>query len=279
MNFKDPVALGRTGLRVGRLGVASGYWAPADAIETAFEHGCNYFTWGTFIRGRSPHMAEAIRRIVANGQRDRLVLAMFSYAHQAFLTEMFLVRGLKAVGLECADVLILGYFSRRPPRSVIDGALRLKEKGLVRFVGLSGHNRALFPELRREGLFDVFHIRYSAVNSGAEVDAFPGLTGDDRPGVVAFTATAWGGLLNRKKMPAGESPSSAADCYRFALSHPGVDVCMMGARSADQVREDLRALDLGPLGPDEMSRMRRIGDHIYGKPRARPSEQQAESSR
>jgi len=59
MSFRDPVALGRTGLRVGRLGVASGYWAPADAIETAFEHGCNYFTWGTFIRGRSPHMAAA----------------------------------------------------------------------------------------------------------------------------------------------------------------------------------------------------------------------------
>jgi aryl-alcohol dehydrogenase-like predicted oxidoreductase len=270
VSFREPVVLGRTGLRVGRLGVASGYWAPADAIETAFEQGCNYFTWGTFIRGRSPHMAEAIRRVVANGQRDRLVLAMFSYAHQAFLTETFLVRGLKAVGLERADVLVLGYFSRRPPRSVIEGALRLKEKGLVRFLGLSGHNRALFPQLRRENLFDVFHVRYSAVNSGAEVDAFPGLAGDDRPGVVAFTATAWGRLLNGEKMPAGHSPLSAADCYRFALSHPGVDVCMTGARSTDQMRDNLRALDLGPLGPDEMSRIRRIGDHLYGKPRALP---------
>jgi predicted aldo/keto reductase-like oxidoreductase len=267
MSFKEPVTLGRTGLKVGRLGVASGYWAPADAIELAFEHGCSYFTWGTFIRGRSPHMGEAIRRIVANGQRDRLVLGMFSYAHQAFLTERFLIRGLRAVGVERADVLVLGYFSRRPPRSVIDGALRLKEKGLVRFIGLSGHNRPLFPELRRDGLFDVFHIRYSPVNSGAEVDAFPGLRGNDRPGVVSFTATAWGGLLNKKKMPAGEPPLSAADCYRFALSNPGVDVCMMGARTVEQVRENLRTLDLGPLGPEEMSRVRRIGDHIYGKPR------------
>ena len=270
MSFRDPVVLGRTGLRVGRLGVASGYWAPTDAIETAFEHGCNYFTWGTFIRGRSPHMAEAIRRIVANGQRDRLVLAMFSYAHLAFLTEKLLVRGRRSVGLERADVLILGYFSRRPPRSVIDGALRLNEKGLVRFIGLSGHERALFPELRREGLFDLFHVRYSAVNSGAEADCFPGLSGDDRPGVVAFTATAWGRLLNAKKMPAGEPPLRASDCYRFALSHPGVDVCMIGPRTADEMRENLRALDLGPLGADEMTPVRRIGDHIYGKPRPRP---------
>jgi hypothetical protein len=114
MSFKEPVALGRTGLEVGRLGVASGYWAPADAIELALEHGCNCFTWGTFIRGRSPHMGEAIRRIIANGQRDRLVLGMFSYAHQAFLTEKLMVRGLKAVGLERADVDHLYGKPRRP---------------------------------------------------------------------------------------------------------------------------------------------------------------------
>ncbi len=267
MDFTQPVTLGRTGLEVGRLGIASGYWAPADAIELAFERGCNYLTWGTFIRGRSPHAAEAIRRIVANGQRDRLVLAMFSYAHQAFLTEKFLVRGQRAVGLEYADVLVLGYFSSPPGRAILDGALRLKERGLVRFIGMSGHNRKLFGPLRREGVFDLFHIRYSAVNSGAEQDAFPQLGGDDRPGVVAFTATAWGRLMNPRKMPTGEAALSATDCYRFALSHPSVDVCMVGAKSLAEMRENVRVLELGPLDPAGMARMRRIGDHIYGKPR------------
>jgi aryl-alcohol dehydrogenase-like predicted oxidoreductase len=267
MDFTQPVTLGRTGLKVGRLGIASGYWAPADAIELAFERGCNYLTWGTFIRGRSPHLREAVRRIVANGQRDRLVLAMFSYAHQPFVTERLFARGLKALGLDHADVLVLGYFSRPPGRAIVDGALRMKEKGLVRFIGLSGHNRKLFPELRREGVFDLFHIRYSAVHSGAEQDAFPQLGGDDRPGVVTFTAAAWGKLANQGKMPPGETPPPPADCYRFALSHPAVDVCMVGARSLPQMREDLRALELGPLDAEEMARMRRVGDHIYGKPR------------
>lgn len=247
--------------------MASGYWAPAEAIELAFERGCNYLTWGTFLRGRSPHVREAVRRIVANGQRDRLVLAMFSYAHQPFLTETFFVRGLRALGLERADVLVLGYFSRPPSRAILDGALRMKEKGLVRFIGLSGHNRKLFGQLRREGVIDLFHIRYSAVHSGAEKDAFPQLAGDDRPGVVTFTAAAWGRLVDPRKMPAGETPPPAADCYRFALSHPAVDVCMVGARSLAQMRESLRALELGPLDPTEMARMRRIGDHIYGKAR------------
>ena len=267
MDFTQPTTLGRTGLEVGRLGIASGYWAPAEAIELAFERGCNYLTWGTFIRGRSPHVREAVRRIVANGQRDRLVLAMFSYAHQPYLTERFFVRGLRALGLERADVLVLGYFSRPPSRAILEGALRMKEKGLVRFIGLSGHNREVFGQLRREGVIDLFHIRYSAVHSGAEKDAFPQLAGDDRPGVVAFTAAAWGKLLDARKMPADETPPTAADCYRFALSHSAVDVCMVGARSLTQMRESLTALELGPLAPAEMARMRRIGDHIYGKAR------------
>lgn len=192
---------------------------------------------------------------------------MFSYAHQPYLTERFFVRGLRALGLERADVLVLGYFSRPPSRAILEGALRMKEKGLVRFIGLSGHNREVFGQLRREGVIDLFHIRYSAVHSGAEKDAFPQLAGDDRPGVVAFTAAAWGKLLDARKMPADETPPTAADCYRFALSHSAVDVCMVGARSLTQMRESLTALELGPLAPAEMARMRRIGDHIYGKAR------------
>jgi aryl-alcohol dehydrogenase-like predicted oxidoreductase len=267
MDFTQQTTLGRTGLKVGRLGIASGYWAPAEAIEMAFERGCNYLTWGTFIRGRSPHLREAVRRIAANGQRDRLVLSMFSYAHQALLTEKLFVSGLRQLGLERADVLVLGYFSKTPGRAIVDGALRMKEKGLVRFIGLSGHNRKLFGELRREGVIDVFHIRYSAVHAGAERDAFPELGGENRPGVVAFTAGAWGKLADPRKMPPGVAPPPQADAYRFALSNPSVDVCMVGARSVQQMREDLQALDRGPLDPDEMARMRRVGDHIYGKAR------------
>ncbi|MCX6567226.1 MAG: hypothetical protein NTW38_12540 [Candidatus Aminicenantes bacterium] len=36
MNFHQPVVLGRTGLSVGRMGVASGYKAPAAAIASFF---------------------------------------------------------------------------------------------------------------------------------------------------------------------------------------------------------------------------------------------------
>ena len=265
MSFLTPTTLGRTGLKVGRLGIASSFGAPAEAYQEAFDQGCNYFTWGTFIRGRSSAMGSAIRNITAVGKRDDLVVGMLTYAHIAWLTEHFFVKGLKAANLEYADVLLLGWFPKRPPQKVIDGALKLKEKGLVRFIGLTSHNRKLFPELAREGLFDIFHIRYNAAHRGAETETFPHLTGEDRPGVVSFTATDWQKLLKSRKMPPGEKPLTAPECYRFALSNPAVDICMMGARSIDQMRENLGVLEDGPLKEDEMAQVQRIGKHVYGK--------------
>ncbi len=265
MTFDEKVVLGRTGLKVCRLGIASGYWAPAKAIEEAFERGCNYMTWGTFIKGYSPHMREALRNIAAKGQRDRLVLSMFSYAHQSFLTEHFLTKGLKAAGLDYADVLILGGFFRLPSARIIDGAMKLKEKGLVRFIGLSSHNRLLFPKLINDKTIDVFHLRYHAAHRGAEAEIFPFLPGNSRPGVVNFTATDWGKLVNSPKAPSGEKASTAAECYRFVLSHPAVDVCMTGPRTIEQLRQNLTVLEQGPMTDNELARMRRIGDHIYGR--------------
>jgi predicted aldo/keto reductase-like oxidoreductase len=275
MNFREPRVLGRTGLKAGRLGIASGYKAPAAAIEEAFERGCNYFTWGTVIKGYAPAMREALKAIVAKGQRDRLVLAAFSYAHNNFLTERLLARGLKSAGLNHADVLILGYFSGRPPRRLVEGALRMKEKGLVRFVGLSSHNRKLLGTLAGEGEFDVIHLRYNAAHRGAETESFPALVlePEKRPGIVAFTATRWGQLLKAKKMPPGETPLTAADAYRFVLSHPAVDVCMSGAKTVEEMRENLAVLDAGPMTEAELERARRIGDFVRGpkKRRALPA--------
>ena len=114
MDFSERVTLGRTGLKVGRLGISSSYGAPTRAFEEAFERGCNYFTWGTFIKGRSSEMKKAVRNIVKKGGREELIIAVLSYAHNASLTGLFLKRGLGALGIDQADVLILGYFPRRP---------------------------------------------------------------------------------------------------------------------------------------------------------------------
>jgi len=263
MDLKAPRILGKTGRKVGRLGVAASYGAPPEAFEEAFERGCNYFYWGSMRKGG---MREAIRHICGKGKRDDLVIAMQSYSRSALLMEAFFKAGLKRLGLDHADVLILGWHNKRPAQKILDRALSMKERGLFRFLALSGHNRSLFPALAEESLFDIFHIRYNAAHRGAEQDIFPHvprLSGDAGPGLVSYTATRWGQILNPHKMPANEPPPSGSDCYRFVLSHPAVDVCMCGPKDRAQMTEALRTLELGPLSDQEMERMRRIGDHVH----------------
>jgi len=253
MAFAVNRILGRTGLRVGPLGVAASFGAPASAFEEAYERGCNYFYWGSI---RKKGMRDAIRNLCGQGKREDLVIVVQSYSRSVSLMQAFLERALKSLALDHADILLLGWHNKVPAKRIIDKAVAMKEKGRFRFLGLSGHNRSLFPRLAESGIFDLFHVRYNAAHRGAEQEIFPHIQGEARPGTVSYTATRWGQLL-------GEGPPSASDCYRFVLSNPEVDVCVCGPKDQAQMREGLRTLELGPLNPEELGRMRKIGDYVH----------------
>jgi aryl-alcohol dehydrogenase-like predicted oxidoreductase len=263
MDWETKTSLGRTGLQVGRLGVAAGYGAEAGAFEAAFERGCNYFYWAS----RKDGMRQAIRNLVGQGKRDQLVVAVQSYTRWAWYQERSFRKALAQLGIEQADVFLLGWFNSPPSAAIVDRALALKEKGLFRHLGMSGHSRKLFPVMAKTGHFDLFHVRYNAAHRGAETETFDKLgEGDQRHGVVTYTATRWGKLLKASKMPPGENPLSASDCYRFVMSNSKVDVCLTGPRDMDQMKQALQSLDEGPMSEEEITRARRIGDFVHNKP-------------
>jgi len=202
------------------------------------------------------------------------VLTVQSYSRVAALMAPSVELALRRAGIDHFDFLLLGMWNQPPWPWLVDAARRLREQGKVRHLMLSTHNR---PSLREHfetfedgtSPFDAFMLRYNAVHRGAEKDVFPFLPETQRPGIVTYTTTRWGDLLDPKKMPPGETPPRARDCYRFALSHPDVDLALCGPANREQMQEALRALDDGPLDPEELKRMQRIGDHIYrhSKPR------------
>ncbi len=259
MSF-DRAVLGRTGLEVCRLGVASTYGAPARAVERAFDAGVNYFYWGTLRRNP---FADGIRNLAS--QRDRFLLVVQSYSRVASLIPGSLERALRELKSDRADILLLGLWNREAPNRFLDQCRRLVERGLVRRLGLSTHHRPLAARLAGGSEFDVLHLRYNAVHVKAEREVFPHLTDGNRPGIVCFTATYWRRLLDSKRMPAGEQAPTAGDCYRFVLSNPAVDVCLTGPSNEAQMEHALEALRRGPLSPDETVWMRRVGEHLYGR--------------
>ena len=212
-------------------------------------------------------MAKAIRHIIGKGKRDKLIILVQSYSRSAALMELFYQQALKQLGIDGADILLLGWYNRPPSHRILERAESMREKGMFRYLAVSGHNRPLFPVLAQEADYDIFHVRYNAAHRGAEEDIFPKLEPQNRPGIVTYTATRWGDLLNSKRMPPSQQPLTGADCYRFVLSNPAVDVCMAGPKTADQMSEALKALDLGPLSEDEMARIQRIGDHVHATSR------------
>jgi aryl-alcohol dehydrogenase-like predicted oxidoreductase len=257
----EKIKLGETDLKVGRLGLGAAYGAPAKSFEAAFDAGCNYFYWGAL---RNKKMAEAIRNIAAKGQRDDLVLVIQDFRRSPKELEKSLMRGLKKVGLDYADVLLLGWHKKPPKPKVLDTAERLRENGAFRYLGLSSHTRPLFPALAKDPRYDLFHIRYNAANRGAEEDIFPHLP-EERPGNVIFNATRRMSLSKSKKIPATEKKPTAWDCYRFALSNPYVDVVITGPSNAQQLEENLTEVANGPMTGEELEWMRRIGDYVYGR--------------
>jgi len=251
--------LGGTGLRVGRLGVSASYGVPARAVEQAFERGVNYLYWGS---RRTGGFGQAIRNL--SPQRDRMVLVVQSYSRIAALVGPSLERALREVKLDYADVLLLGLWNKPVAERIVEAARKQKDRGLVRFLALSSHDRPMLGQLAAARTFDVLHFRYNAIHPGAESDIFPHIPAENRPGMVAYTATSWKQLLSSRKLPAGEKVPSAADCYRFVLSRPEVDVCMTGPSNAAQMEEALRALDQGPMTEAELAWMRRVGAAKHG---------------
>jgi aryl-alcohol dehydrogenase-like predicted oxidoreductase len=257
--FPDRVRLGRSGLQVGPLAVSGGYGIDSKALLQAFDKGVNYWYHGS---RRSAGMAEAIRELVASGRRDELVIVLQSYQRFPFFMERSVSRALKDLHIDHADVLLLGWHNKQPSDGIMESTLRMQDKGMYRCLAVSGHHRPGFVDFANDTRFSVLHIRYNAAHTGAEKEIFPHLPQDDRPGLVAYTATRWGHLLRPGLMPEGEMPLRGRDCYRFVLSNPDFNVCMTGPKNEKEMNEALAAISDGPLTPEENDRFRRIGAYV-----------------
>lgn len=265
-DFLERREIGRTGLQSSRLGIGSTFDAPTHVIEDAFARGINYLYWGTV---RRPDFARAMVNL-ARRHRDEMILTIQSYSQEPATIEEEVEQAIQSAGVENFDFLLLGNHANKPGAAYREAFERMRERGMVRFLSVSSHNRPLVPELladyeRGESPFELLMFRYNAVHRGAEKDVFPFLPKGRRPTILAYTATRWGHLLDAGKMPPGEAPVSACDCYRYSLSHPAVDMVLCGPANAEQMDDAIAALERGPLAPEERARIERIGAYLYGQ--------------
>jgi aryl-alcohol dehydrogenase-like predicted oxidoreductase len=214
-------------------------------------------------------LSAGIRRLVAAGHRDKLVIISAT----GLLPLGALLRGAceknaRALGTDYLDVWLVGWLRSRwwLGGRVWPTMQRLKEKGLVRAIGFSCHDRPLAARLVREFGADVLMLRYNAAHRGAEREIFPAL-GDGRPGIISYTATRWGALLEPLPDKGFAQAMTGPECYRFVLGSPFVDVALCAAADIGQIREDVEGVVAGPLHEERLAEVKRFGEAVHAASR------------
>ena len=217
----------------------------ADDVRTAIDAGVNYLNWCAHSDGMSEAVAELSRE-----ERERVVVAKQFFAHRESEARAELEETLRELDTDYIDVLTFYYTeSEGEWESIVGsgGALEAlaeaRERGEVRLIGVTTHQRPLAAKWLETGLLDVVMVRYNAAHRGAEDEVFPVAEAHGVP-VVAYTCQRWGHLVrSTPDDPPSFTPPAAPEWYRFVLAHPTVAVALMAPNDAIELAEDLALLD------------------------------------
>lgn len=221
----------------------------ASLFRATNQGGCNAVFWepryrnlSTFLRTR-----RSAQPLVIAGTYHATARAIRRDVEQA----------LRRIKRDVLDVFLV-FWVRSPARlrdEVPEVMERLRGEGLVRAIGFSTHDRELARE-HAKAPWDVMMVRHSAAHPGAEEHLFP--TAKTRGiGVLAFSATSYSRLLKRKLDDI--KPPTAAECYRYSLSQPGVVACVSAPRGGRELIENLGVIADPHLSDGRMREIRRHG--------------------
>lgn len=247
--------LGRTGLRVAPLGLSGAFELPPAAYAAAVDEGVNLLFWEPRYHQLGRYLRGARRR------RDELVIVAGTFHGDRRGIERDVDAALRRLRTDRLDVFLL--FWARSDGRLDDDAFAvladLKARGKIRTAGFSTHDRALALRAIEAQPFDVLMTRHSAAHPGAEAALLPAAQARG-VGVITFSALCYGRLLRRPPGAPADAPlPSAADCYRYSLSQPGVSVCLSAPRRVRELRENLAALAQPSLAAPAQAALREHG--------------------
>ncbi|MBW1803808.1 MAG: aldo/keto reductase [Deltaproteobacteria bacterium] len=255
---RDVPAFGR---RMFRLGLATNFGIDGDDLEWALDQGINYVFW---TPTGSRKVTESLKKIINRNRKSLILASGPTTGYFGGSIKRSCERLLKKLGTDYLDVFQLFWIGRGSAwrDSTIEALVSLRESGMAKAIGVSIHNRERAGKLAEDSPLDMLMIRYNAAHPGAEQDIFPHLS-KRKPAIVAYTATRWRALLKRPKGWNGPV-MTAADCYRFCLSNPHVDLVLTGPKNRPQLQENLDELRAkGPLTEEENHWISEFGQVVH----------------
>jgi L-galactose dehydrogenase/L-glyceraldehyde 3-phosphate reductase len=185
---------------------------------------------------------------------------------------------------------------------VADGLERLRDKGLIRLMGITGLGEtASVCEVIRSGRFDSAQVYYNLLNPSAgrrmpaawTGQSFTGvietcrahgvavmairifaagfIAADERTGresiITADTSAAEEARKTRAVFDAigSEHGTRAQVALRFVLSNPEISCAVIGTTELQHVDEALQAAEMGPLPADVLARLDKLYESDFGR--------------
>ena len=169
----------------------------------------------------------------------------------------------------------------------------LKSEKIIRFTGLGGTTPYLLPYIMATGNYDVVltAFNYSLLWREATIAVLPEAKRQNM-GVIIGSPLQQGALARRyPEVETGArwlSPPRQEQfkrlyaflddielplpevCLRMVLSNPDISTVLMGARSVEEVEQNVCSVEKGPLPPDVLSELQEIADMIPFRPFEEP---------
>jgi predicted aldo/keto reductase-like oxidoreductase len=245
------------------LGLAGDRLTDVNCVHSALAAGLNYFF---FYNLSSLESLFSGLKPLFKDKREEILVATGSESRNNSELNEYLERVRHRLNLDVVDVFFLEYISPNEDLAqiqiLLDELHTWKEKGLIRYVGVTVHNRQVAMKLIENRHFDVLMHRYNMAHRKAEENVLPAAKSADIP-VIAFTCTRWGSLLKGHPDWRGKIPT-AADCYRYALANNAVRMALTAPQTNTQLDENLQVLKNPELSFSEKSLWQSYGDLVYG---------------
>ena len=261
------VVLGRTGLMVTQLGVGGAYCESVEGYSAALDCGVNYVDAARLYRDGED---EKVIGQAIQGRRDEIILATKTVQRDAAGARRDLETSLRLLGTEYVDIYQIHCLNTQAereqalgPGGAMEAVQKAREEGLIRFIGVTGHDWVQVQKAVATNLFDTVLCWYNCAMREPEETVFPE-AGVHNVGVVIMNATRNNKLLND---PDAMQPEQF---YRYVLSHKAVHLTIMGLRNVDHFCRVASALsDHAVLTPQEKADIEAYGTRMRASAKLR----------
>ncbi|WIF94494.1 aldo/keto reductase [Caminicella sporogenes] len=231
--------LGKTNIRVSKLCFGGLTVGPLQAnlpleegarvIREAFDRGVNFIDTAELYKTYG-----YINKALGNKYRNDIVIATKSYAYSKETAEKSLKKALDELNRDYIDIFLLheqeNEYTLKGHYEALEYFIKMKEKGIIRAVGISTHTIAAVKASINMDEIEVIHPIINKNGLGIQDG-----TVDEMIEVLKLAKDKGKGIYGMKPLGGGNLLNNIDECFEFVLNLPFLDSIAVGMQRVEEV--------------------------------------------